>query len=126
MVKQVVVIPLDVEMSRGKLAAQTAHASVGAALLAADGFEKEFNDWLGSGMTKIVLQVATTEQLKELIKVVKATTRLPFYAVRDAGKTELPPGTITALAIGPSYAEEIDAITGSLLTLKDKTDGKTD
>ncbi len=37
--------------------------------------------------------------------------------VQDAGMTEVPPGTITALGLGPAKSEDLDKITGDLALL---------
>jgi len=37
--------------------------------------------------------------------------------IQDAGMTEIPPGTITALGLGPAKTEELDKITGTLTLL---------
>jgi peptidyl-tRNA hydrolase (EC 3.1.1.29) len=38
---------------------------------------------------------------------------IPASLIQDAGMTELPPGTITALGLGPSRSEDLDRITGT-------------
>ena len=44
---------------------------------------------------------------------------VPYYLVRDAGRTEVEPGTMTVGAFGPGKVSEIDKITGNLELLKD-------
>ena len=39
---------------------------------------------------------------------------LVCYLVKDAGHTEIPPGTETVVGIGPGSRREIDKITGDL------------
>jgi PTH2 family peptidyl-tRNA hydrolase len=40
--------------------------------------------------------------------------KLPYYLVRDAGRTQIPSGSITVCAIGPARVKDIDDITGHL------------
>lgn len=111
MYKQVIVVRKDLNMSPGKTSAQVAHASVGA-LKNTD--KKVREAWEMEGAKKVVLQVGTRE---ELLEIKQNAGRLPTSLVKDAGMTELPPGTITCLGIGPASEEEIDKITGSLKLL---------
>jgi len=112
--KQVIVVRKDLKISVGKLCAQVAHASIAAFLKA--GILKR-RKWLKEGMKKVVLQVNTEEELVSLYeKAVKL--KLPCELIRDAGLTELEPGTVTALGIGPEDEEKIDKVTGALKLLK--------
>ena len=112
--KQVIVVRTDTKMSRGKLAAQVAHAS----LAGVDKVDKKIlSSWKKTGQKKIVLKV---NGLEELMKVKKECdkNKIPNAFIADAGLTELEPGTITALAIGPDEDKKIDKITGRLPLLK--------
>lgn len=42
---------------------------------------------------------------------------LPTHVVRDVGRTEVEPGAVTVLAVGPATAELIDMVTGELRLL---------
>ena len=112
--KQVIVVNEALNLPRGKLAAQVAHASVAAFLLAD---EMQRNAWLKEGMPKIVLACDSLDQLIELLEKAQ-TLELPAYLIRDGGKTVLEPGTITCLGIGPADSKIIDKATGALKLLE--------
>jgi PTH2 family peptidyl-tRNA hydrolase len=111
--KQVVVVRKDLKMGKGKLATQVAHASLEAYKKAR---KEDIKKWEEEGMKKVVVCV---KDLKELMVIAKKAkeANLPYAIIRDAGKTQLKAGTITALAIGPAKEEEIDKITGNLKLL---------
>ncbi len=98
--KQVIVVNSDVKMSCGKKAAQVAHASLGAYRKAKKLSPELVSEWEAEGERKIVL-TAPLEKLLEL-RAWADSRSIPSYLVRDAGLTELPPGTVTALGIGPA------------------------
>ena len=113
-VKLVVVVRTDLGMGRGKLAAQVAHAAVAAAL-AAQG-SRDFRAWLDEGQPKVVLSVSDADQLSEIAAAADAAG-LPVHVIRDAGRTQLAPGTPTCCAVGPAESARMDAVTGGLSLL---------
>jgi PTH2 family peptidyl-tRNA hydrolase len=108
--KQVIIIRSDVKMSKGKTAAQASHAAVEAVLR---GNKKLVSKWRSNGQKKITLKVESLEQLNELILKAEEIG-LTNSIIRDAGHTELEPGTTTCGAIGPAPEIQIDKITGEL------------
>ena len=111
--KQCIIIREDLKLSKGKAAAQTAHASILSYELAAVRNRK---DWRAQGQKKVVLKVNSLDEIYELEKEAKKLG-LPVAIVEDAGLTEIPPGTVTAIGIGPASAEEIDKVTKDLQLL---------
>lgn len=114
--KQVIAVRTDLEMSKGKLAVQVAHASVSAAFEAFRHKREWFEEWWSSGQKKVVVRVSGEE---ELVKLYERALRsgLPASLIRDAGLTELPPGTTTAVGIGPAPDDKVDELTGGLKLL---------
>ena len=108
--KQVILVRKDLNLPKGKMAAQVAHASLDAALKST---QKKLDSWRSSGGKKIVLKV---EGLKELMKFSEDARALGFVTalITDAGHTTVEPGTITCLGIGPEEEKEIDKLTGKL------------
>mgnify|MGYP003878582727 CR=1 FL=1 len=60
--------------------------------------------------------VGRRELIEELERLKRRAEELglPCYLVVDMGLTEVPPGTKTALGIGPDDARKIDKVTGNL------------
>lgn len=111
MFKQVLVLRHDLQVRKGKLIAQGAHAAIGALKQASPDAVKE---WEQNGCTKICVHVPDEQALLDLTKKV-AEARLPCYLVLDAGRTEFGGvHTFTALGIGPAPADAIDLFTGTL------------
>jgi PTH2 family peptidyl-tRNA hydrolase len=111
--KQCLIIRNDVKMSCGKRCAQAAHASIGAYNNADKSLQKS---WLSEGQKKVVLRANDERTLYEL-KVIAERIGISSSLIQDAGMTEIPPGTITALGLGPAKSEDLDKITGSLSLL---------
>ncbi len=112
--KQVIIMRSDLPISRGKIAAQACHASIGSYKRADERIIKK---WEQEGGKKVVVKVNNLKELFEVYELIKATD-ISYFLVQDAGHTELPESTITCLGIGPAEDEKIDKITGELKLLK--------
>jgi PTH2 family peptidyl-tRNA hydrolase len=111
--KQVIAVRGDLGMSPGKIAAQVAHGSIAAAERARKEKRKWLREWLREGQKKAVVKVGSEGELLGLKK--HATElKIPCELIQDAGLTEVQPGSITVLAIGPAPTELVDKVTGNL------------
>lgn len=129
--KQVIVIRRDLGMRRGKEIAQGAHASQawlvsrlqqrtrgisaefgGGAVYVVDLNEAE-KAWTEGHFTKIVCQVPGQAELVAIYEAAKEAG-LGAYLITDAGFTEFKEPTMTAVGIGPDWADEVDKVTGEL------------
>lgn len=111
--KLVIIVRTDLKLSPGKLAVQVAHASVSCALEAKRSKERWFKDWYNEGQKKVVVKVPDLPALMDL-RSHASSIGLTVSLVQDAGLTEIEPGTITCLGIGPAPTPEVDKITGGL------------
>lgn len=108
--KQAIILRRDLKLSAGKAAAQASHASV-EAYKKAD--EESRNEWESEGQKKVVLRVESEKELLDIFMQAKRE-KLPCALIKDAGHTQIMPGTITAVSIGPAEEVHIDKLTGSL------------
>ncbi|MCL5423598.1 MAG: peptidyl-tRNA hydrolase Pth2 [Candidatus Marsarchaeota archaeon] len=115
-IKQAIIIRSDLEMSRGKIAAQAAHASLMSYFEAERSDPKKAKLWLDSGEKKIVLKVSDEQSLIKLYNAFKFR-QIPCALVTDAGLTEIPPGSKTALGVGPWDSKGVNEFTLGLKLL---------
>lgn len=127
-VKQVIVIRKDLNMRKGKMSAQSAHASLAVFfnMMKANPksdpngghFEMDVANpfmlsWINGHFTKIGVSVNSEQELLDLHQQALAAG-LPCALIKDAGFTEFKEPTYTTLAIGPDDPDKIDLITGKL------------
>lgn len=131
--KQVIAIRKDLNMRKGKIAAQASHASMsfltkgmsssyglGSTLpsFTTDTFfveeAQEIRHWLKNSFRKICVYVNSEQELKDLHQ--KALdSGLISHIVEDNGATEFNGvKTLTCCAIGPHYEERFEGITDHL------------
>jgi PTH2 family peptidyl-tRNA hydrolase len=124
--KQVIVMRKDLNMRKGKMIAQGAHASLRVILEAgravdaktyAITMDEAMAQWMTGRFAKVCVGVTSEAELDEIVAKARAAG-LPCSLIVDAGKTEfhgVP--TKTCAAVGPAWADEVDAITGHLTLL---------
>ncbi|EGD71934.1 MAG: hypothetical protein CSMARM5_0039 [Candidatus Parvarchaeum acidophilus ARMAN-5_'5-way FS'] len=115
-IKQVIILRKDLNMGVGKMVAQGAHASLMSFLYVKTQYPDITNEWLSKGETKIVLKINSEEEF-ESIKSALKISKIPYKVVKDAGQTQVPPGSETAIGIGPYYSDDIDNVTKKLKLL---------
>lgn len=116
MYKQTIVIRADLKMGKGKLAAQSSHASLSAYKHVSRVSPETARAWENEGQMKVVLKVGSEEELLDYYNKGKAAG-IPCELIRDAGHTQVEPGTLTCFAAGPWKENELDSIFGKLKLL---------
>ena len=114
--KQALIVRLDLKIGRGKIAVQCAHAAVSAAERARIKFPEWWKNWMDEGQAKIALKVPDLNAIFKLMREAQAK-QLPYHMVEDRGLTQIPPGTVTCLGIGPAPSHLLDSLTGELALL---------
>ncbi len=118
--KMVIMMRTDIQMGKGKIASQAAHAAVSLVIEIITGgksLHREWLDeWLNEGQPKIVVKISSESELIERIDRARVEN-LPTTLIHDAGRTQIDPGTLTCGAIGPAPSFIIDKITGDLKLL---------
>lgn len=123
--KQVIVMRKDLNMRKGKMIAQGAHASMKVMLDAGSPADDQttftfqmspaMQRWIVTGrFAKITVGVTSEAELDAIVDKARAAG-VPVAVIVDSGKTEfhgVP--TKTCCAVGPAWVDEVDAITGTL------------
>lgn len=103
-------------MGTGKKCAQSCHASISSADLVRIKDKEVWKKWKNTGQKKVILRVSGIEELNKVVLKLEKN-KIHHFLIRDAGLTQLAPGTTTALGIGPAVSESLDKITGDLKLL---------
>jgi PTH2 family peptidyl-tRNA hydrolase len=120
--KQVIVMRKDLNMRKGKLVAQGAHAALGAILGLGerDGnkltitLDDRTAPWIDGIFKKICVYVESEEALLQ-VKAKADALGLITCLITDSGLTEFKGvPTNTALAVGPDTYERVDLVCGDL------------
>ncbi|MGE4275356.1 MAG: peptidyl-tRNA hydrolase Pth2 [Candidatus Methanomethylophilaceae archaeon] len=111
--KMVIAVRSDLKLSKGKTAAQVAHAAVNCAFVAKKKTPRWFDAWYAEGQKKVVVKVDDKEALF-LVKSQADAAGVVNSVITDAGHTEVPAGTITCLGIGPAPEDVLGKVTGEL------------
>lgn len=106
-----IIINKDLKMSPGKIAAQAAHVAVKAYAQSPTSYIADL--WYKGSYAKIILK-ASEYEIKELSKKYTDTT----FITIDEGRTEIPKGSLTALAFCPMYKDTVDEIVPEIKNLK--------
>jgi len=114
--KLVVLVRNDLKMGKGKIAAQVGHAAVECALFAEKKDKKSFDAWYRCGQRKVVLKVDSMEELDKY-RMIASSNKIHIAVITDAGRTQVDPGTVTCMGLGPAPESELDRITGDLKML---------
>ncbi|XP_064392553.1 peptidyl-tRNA hydrolase 2, mitochondrial-like [Halichondria panicea] len=85
-------------MGKGKIAAQVV------------------SHWENTGCTKVVVKTPDEQTLLDVRQHARELG-LNTHVVRDAGRTQIAPGSKTVLCIGPGPVEKVDTTTGHLKLL---------
>jgi len=124
-VKQVIVMRKDLNMRKGKMIAQGAHASLKIFLDRKYVFfnlflimkmTKDMLAWIKGRFTKICVSVDSEGELLNIYQTA-SEVGIPVALIQDAGVTEFKEPTYTCLAIGPAESKVIDRLTGHLKLL---------
>jgi PTH2 family peptidyl-tRNA hydrolase len=111
--KLVVAVRRDLEMGKGKVAVQVAHATLTASEETKHRHPDWWKNWFNEGQCKVVVKVKSEEDLDRLKKEA-ANLGLAAAIIHDSGLTQVEPGTATCIGIGPAPAELVDKVTGDL------------
>jgi len=120
--KQVIIMRKDLNMRKGKLVAQGAHASLGAILnlMQRNGnvltleLDERTEPWITGRFKKICVYVNSEAELLDVYKAAQ-DAGLISCLIQDSGLTEfngVP--TLTAVAVGPDREDKIDVVTKHL------------
>ncbi|KAL1850699.1 hypothetical protein Daus18300_012842 [Diaporthe australafricana] len=123
--KLILVVRTDLGMTKGKMAAQCGHAtlacfkSISKAARAAGPASpaaRLLQRWERHGQAKVALQTKSADEMQELMAKARSLG-ITAEVIADAGRTQIDPGSLTVLGVGPAPKSAVDQVTGHLKLL---------
>ncbi|GAA6038547.1 hypothetical protein JCM8097_004624 [Rhodosporidiobolus ruineniae] len=114
--KLVLVVRTDLNMTKGKIAAQCGHATLACYKSLAKNNPALVQHWERTGQAKIAVKCESEEEL-QLLQASATSLGLCARSIQDAGRTQVDPGTTTVLGIGPAPVRVVNQVTGHLRLL---------
>lgn len=122
--KLVLVVRTDLGMTKGKIAAQCGHATLACYKTLSKAAAKNLNSaearilkrWERNGQAKIAVQIKSQDDMMELMGRARSLG-ITAEVIADAGRTQIDPGSLTVLGVGPAPKSAVDQITGGLKLL---------
>jgi len=111
--KMVLVVRQDLGMGKGKVAAQCCHAAVGLYKQLEKSNPKLLHQWEQTACAKVVVKAPDETTLVDLTRKGRSLG-LETCLVKDAGRTQIAPGSKTVLGVGPGPVDLVDKVTGHL------------
>ncbi|RYP12983.1 hypothetical protein DL765_007070 [Monosporascus sp. GIB2] len=124
--KLVLVVRTDLGMTKGKIAAQCSHAtlacyktlsrSASSSSPSASASSSLLRRWEHHGQAKIAVQTKSEDEMLELMGRARSLG-ITAEVIQDAGRTQIDPGSLTVLGVGPAPKSLVDQVTGHLKLL---------
>ncbi|KAI0181915.1 PTH2-domain-containing protein [Hypoxylon sp. FL1284] len=123
--KLVLVVRTDLGMTKGKIAAQCSHATLACYKALSRSAQRGgtsspaarlLQRWERRGQAKIAVQVRSEAELLELMGHARGLG-VAAEVIQDAGRTQIDPGSLTVLGVGPAPKSLVDKVTGGLKLL---------
>ncbi|GAA6000639.1 hypothetical protein JCM10207_004588 [Rhodosporidiobolus poonsookiae] len=114
--KLVLVVRSDLNMTKGKVAAQCGHATLACYKSLVNANPALIKHWERTGQAKIAVKCESEEEL-QLLQASAQSLGLCARSIQDAGRTQVDPGTTTVLGIGPAPVRIVNQVTSHLRLL---------
>ncbi|KAJ4416688.1 hypothetical protein N0V82_006597 [Gnomoniopsis sp. IMI 355080] len=123
--KLVLVVRTDLGMTKGKIAAQCSHATLACYKTLsrqarkagpASSAARILSRWERFGQAKVAVQVKSLAELEELMGKAQSLG-ITAEVIQDAGRTQIDPGSLTVLGVGPAPKSAVNQVTGDLKLL---------
>ncbi|GAA5827733.1 hypothetical protein JCM5353_002286 [Sporobolomyces roseus] len=114
--KLVLVVRTDLNMNKGKIAAQCGHATLACYKSLNRSNPGLVNHWERTGQAKIAVKCDSEDEL-ELLQATAKSLGICARSIQDAGRTQVAAGSTTVLGIGPAPVRIVNQVTSHLKLL---------